>query len=125
MSASPGRAPSVMSGLRMSVQPVKPISPIERMSERKFDVFSAHKIFMTWRAPFSCTISDFKFLAICLMSMCSVHCLRQPRGACVSLSLEVGNTLSRILSGYAKANCIAIFWTGRPHSLGSCHFRGV
>ena len=24
-----------------------------------------------------------------------------------------------------KANCIAIFWTGRPHSLGSCHFRDV
>ena len=24
-----------------------------------------------------------------------------------------------------KANCIAIFCTGRPHSLGSCHFRGV
>ena len=26
---------------------------------------------------------------------------------------------------HEKANCIAIFWTGRPHSLGSCHFRGV
>ena len=26
---------------------------------------------------------------------------------------------------YEKANCIAIFWTGRLHSLGSCHFRGV
>ena len=24
-----------------------------------------------------------------------------------------------------KANCISIFWTGRPHSLGSCHFRSV
>ena len=23
---------------------------------------------------------------------------------------------------HEKANCIAIFWTGRPHSLGSCHF---
>ena len=26
---------------------------------------------------------------------------------------------------HEKANCIAIFWTGRPHSLGSCNFRGV
>ena len=26
---------------------------------------------------------------------------------------------------HEKANCIAIFWTGRPHSLGSCHFRSV
>ena len=26
---------------------------------------------------------------------------------------------------YDKANCIAILWTGSPHSLGSCHFRGV
>ena len=24
-----------------------------------------------------------------------------------------------------KANYIAIFWTGHPHSLASCHFRGV
>ena len=24
-----------------------------------------------------------------------------------------------------KANCIAIFWTGGPQSLESCHFRGV
>ena len=26
---------------------------------------------------------------------------------------------------YKKANCLAIFRTGRPHSLGSCPFRGV
>ena len=26
---------------------------------------------------------------------------------------------------YEKANCIAIFWTGRRYSLGSCHFRGL
>ena len=26
---------------------------------------------------------------------------------------------------HEKANCIAIFWTERPHSLGSCHFRGI
>ena len=25
---------------------------------------------------------------------------------------------------HEKANCIAILWTGRPHSLGSCLFRG-
>ena len=30
--------------------------------------------------------------------------------------------LSSILE---KVNCVAIFWTGRPHSLGGCHFRGV
>ena len=26
---------------------------------------------------------------------------------------------------HEKANCIAIFWTGHPHLLGSCHFRGI
>ena len=29
---------------------------------------------------------------------------------------------SFLSSIHEKANCIAIFWTGRPHSLGSCHF---
>ena len=29
---------------------------------------------------------------------------------------------SYLSSIHEKANCIAIFWTGRPHSLGSCHF---
>ena len=24
---------------------------------------------------------------------------------------------------HEKASCIAIFWTGRPHSLGSCHLK--
>ena len=32
---------------------------------------------------------------------------------------------SYLSSIHEKANCIAIFWTRRPHSLGSCHFRGV
>ena len=32
---------------------------------------------------------------------------------------------SYLSSIHEKANCIAIFWTGRPHSLGSCHFRDV
>ena len=26
---------------------------------------------------------------------------------------------------HEKANCIAILWTGSPHSLGSCRFRGI
>ena len=30
-----------------------------------------------------------------------------------------------LASIHEKANCIAIFWTGRPHSLGSCHLRGL
>ena len=33
--------------------------------------------------------------------------------------------LQYLFSIHEKANCIAIFWTGRPHSLGSCYFRGV
>ena len=32
---------------------------------------------------------------------------------------------SYLSSIHEKANCIAIFWTRRPHSLGSCHFRDV
>ena len=30
-----------------------------------------------------------------------------------------------LFSIHEKANCIAIFWMGRPHSLGSYHFHGV
>ena len=30
--------------------------------------------------------------------------------------------LPYLSSIYEKASCIAILWTGRPHSLGSCHF---
>ena len=26
---------------------------------------------------------------------------------------------------HEKTNCIAMFWTGRPRSLGSCHFRSA
>ena len=33
--------------------------------------------------------------------------------------------LPYLSSIHEKANCIAIFWTGRPHPLGSCHFQGV
>ena len=32
---------------------------------------------------------------------------------------------SYLFSIHEKANCIAIFWTVSPHSLGSCHFRDV
>ena len=47
---------------------------------------------------FYSNISYFFYLFICLPYLSSIH---------------------------EKANCIAIFWTGRPHSLGSCHFRDV
>ena len=33
--------------------------------------------------------------------------------------------LPYLSSIYQKANCIAIFWTVCPRSLGSCYFRGV
>ena len=32
---------------------------------------------------------------------------------------------SYLFSIYEKANCIAMFWTGSTHLLGSCHFRDV
>ena len=34
--------------------------------------------------------------------MCSAHCLREPKGACVSLSLEVGNTFFILIYSQAK-----------------------
>ena len=33
--------------------------------------------------------------------------------------------LPYLSSIHEKANCIAILWTGNPHSLGSCYFRGL
>ena len=33
--------------------------------------------------------------------------------------------LPYLSSTHEKANCIAVFWTERPHSLGSCHLRCV
>ena len=33
--------------------------------------------------------------------------------------------LPYLSSIYEKTNRITMFWSGRPHSLGSCHFRGV
>ena len=33
--------------------------------------------------------------------------------------------LPYLSSIHEKANCVAILWTGSPHSLGSCLFRGL
>ena len=48
--ASPKEPPSVTSGLRVSVQPAKPASPIRLLCEQlsKVDVFSTHKTFTTF-----------------------------------------------------------------------------
>ena len=52
--ASPAGPHSVTSGLRMSVQPVKPASPIRLLYKElpKVYVFSAHSIFTTFCASF-------------------------------------------------------------------------
>ena len=65
MTASPAEPQSVTSGLRMSVQLTKPASPIRLLCKQlpKVDVFSLHKIFTTFRAPFPNIISCFKVLA--------------------------------------------------------------
>ena len=81
MSASPAGPPSVTSGLKMSIQPAKPASPIEHLTEqqRKCYVFSAHNIFTTWCVPFG---REF-FISrswVCLVCICSVHCSRKPKG---------------------------------------------
>ena len=53
--ASPEEPLTVTLGLRMSVQPAKPASPIRFLCEEltKIYVFSAHKLFTTFCAPFS------------------------------------------------------------------------
>ena len=43
-------------------------------------------------------------------------------------SIDTGDTMPvrqqpRRMSTKQKQECIAIFWTVSPHSLGSCHFR--
>ena len=43
----------------------------------------------------------------------------------VHIMLIIFLCFSYLSSIYEKANCIAILWTGRPHSLGSCFFQGV
>ena len=45
--------------------------------------------------------------------------------ALVSLFCFILFYLPFLSSIHEKANCIAILWTGSPHSLGSCLFRGL
>ena len=54
MMASPEETPSVTSGLRVSVQPAKLALPIRLLYEELLNVyvFSAHKMFTTFCAPF-------------------------------------------------------------------------
>ena len=58
--------PSVTSGLRVSVQPTKPASPIRLLCEQVPNVYvlSAHKMFMIFCAPFPNRIFHFKILAM-------------------------------------------------------------
>ena len=65
MTASPAETPSVTSGLRVSVRPAKPASPIRLLFEElpKVYAFSAHKMFTTFCVPFPNRISRFKSLA--------------------------------------------------------------
>ena len=53
-------------GLRGSVQPTKPALPIRGLHEElpNVDVFSAHKMFTTFCAPFPNRISHFKILSM-------------------------------------------------------------
>ena len=64
MTASPAETPSITSELRMSVQPAKPALPIRFLYEElpKVYVFSAHKMFTTFCAPFPNRILYFKIL---------------------------------------------------------------
>ena len=64
--ASPEEPPSVTSGLRVSVQPAKPASPISFLCKQlpNVYVFSAHKIFKTFCAPFFNRITRLKILAM-------------------------------------------------------------
>ena len=66
MMASPAETPSVTSGLRVSVQSAKLASPIRFLYEElpNVYVFSAHKMFTTFCAPFPSRISHFKILAM-------------------------------------------------------------
>ena len=58
--------PSIMSKLRVSVQPAKPASPIRLLCEElpKVYVYSAQKIFTTFCVPFPNRMSHFKILAM-------------------------------------------------------------
>ena len=61
---------SVLSGLRISVHPAKPASPMLHLSNQQptVFVFSAHKIFTTWCAPFPNRIFDFEILRFLILS---------------------------------------------------------
>ena len=64
--ASPEEPPSVTAGLRVSVQPAKPTSPIRLLCEQLPRVYecSAHKIFTTFCGTFPKRLSHFKILAM-------------------------------------------------------------
>ena len=63
---SPEEPPSIMSELRVSVQPAKPVSSIRFLYEElpKVYVFSAHKMFTAFCGPFANRISHFKIVAM-------------------------------------------------------------
>ena len=66
MTVSAEEPPSVMSGLRVPVQSAKPALPIRFLYNGlpNVYVFSSHKMFTTFWAPFSNRISHFKILAM-------------------------------------------------------------
>ena len=66
MTASPEEPPSVTSGLRVSVQPAKPALPIKLFYEDlpNVYVFSAHKMFTIFCAPFPNRICHFKIMVM-------------------------------------------------------------
>ena len=75
MTASPAETLSVTSGLRVSVQPVKPASPIKFLYEElpNVYVFSAPKMFTTFCVPFPNRTSHFKIVAMPLVYvLCSL-----------------------------------------------------
>ena len=82
MTASPAETPSVTSGLKVSVQPVKPALPIRFLYEElpNVYVFSAHKMFTTFCAAFPIEYLISRYW-LCLRSMFSVHCRHKPKGA--------------------------------------------
>ena len=59
-------SPLVTLGLRVWIQPAKPDSPVRLLCDQllKVYVFSAHKIFTIFCAPFPIRISHFKILAM-------------------------------------------------------------
>ena len=64
--ALPAESSSVTLGLRVWVQPAKPDSIVRLLCDQlpKAYVFSAHKIFTIFSAPFHNEISHFKILAL-------------------------------------------------------------